>query len=33
MKKITATDPLARSADLVADNVERLRSLFPDAFT
>lgn len=33
MKKITATDPLARSADLVVDNVERLRSFLPGAFT
>lgn len=33
MKKITATDPLARSADVVADHVEHLKVLFPDAFT
>jgi len=33
MKKISATDTLARSADLVGDHVEQLRSLFPNAFT
>lgn len=33
MKKITATDPESRSADLLADNVGKLRELFPQAFT
>ena len=33
MKKITADDPLSRSTDIVADNVEHLKTLFPDAFT
>lgn len=33
MKKITATDPLARSADLVGDNLARLKSVLPSAFT
>ena len=33
MKKLTANDPETRSADVVAENVARLRSLFPEAFT
>jgi hypothetical protein len=33
MNQITAADPEARSADLVADNVARLKELFPEAFT
>ena len=33
MQPITADDPLARSADLIADNVEQLKSLFPEAVT
>lgn len=33
MKKITAEDPLARSADLFAENIAQLRVLFPEAFT
>ena len=33
MQSITAEDPLAQSVDVVADNVEKLRDLFPDAFT
>jgi adenine-specific DNA-methyltransferase len=33
MKPITADDPLAHSADVVADNVETLKSLFPEAVT
>ena len=33
MKKITANDPETRSADVVAENLEHLRSLFPEAFT
>lgn len=33
MQPITADDPLARSADPVADNIEQLKTLFPDAVT
>ena len=33
MKKITPEDPATHSVDVVADNVEHLRSLFPEAFT
>ncbi len=33
IQKLTAGDPETRSADLVAGNVERLRELFPEAFT
>ena len=33
MKKITPEDPDTRSADVVAENVERLREFFPEAFT
>lgn len=33
MKEITGNDPEARSANLIAKNVERLKSLFPEAFT
>ncbi|GAB0057108.1 hypothetical protein SIID45300_01429 [Candidatus Magnetaquicoccaceae bacterium FCR-1] len=33
MKKLTPNDPEMQSADLVAENVERLKSLFPEAFT
>ena len=33
MKKIIASDPEARSADVVAQNVERLKALFPEAFS
>ncbi|WP_424680983.1 site-specific DNA-methyltransferase [Frateuria sp. YIM B11624] len=33
MKKISATDPEARSADLVADNIARLKALFPELVT
>lgn len=32
MRKIEASDPESRSADIVADNLERLRALFPEAF-
>ena len=32
MQQITAADPETRSADLVANNVEQLKSLFPEAF-
>lgn len=33
MKKLTAADPETRSADLVAENVERLKALFPEIVT
>lgn len=33
MDKIMAGDPETRSADIVADNLERLKALFPEAFT
>ena len=33
MKKITANDPETRSADVVAENLEHLKVLFPEAFT
>ena len=33
MEKIVASDPETRSADIVADNLERLQALFPEAFT
>ncbi len=33
MEKIVAADPVTRSADIVADNLERLKTLFPEAFT
>ena len=33
MEKIVAGDPDTHSADIVADNLERLRALFPEAFT
>lgn len=33
LEQITAGDPETRSADIVAGNVERLRRLFPEAFT
>ena len=33
MKKLTPEDPETRSADVVAKNVDRLRELFPEAFT
>jgi adenine-specific DNA-methyltransferase len=32
MKQLTADDNETRSADIVADNVERLRAIFPEAF-
>jgi len=32
MKKIEANDPEAQSADIVADNLSQLQSLFPEAF-
>ena len=33
MQPITPTDPLARSADLIAENVAKLRALFPELVT
>lgn len=33
MQKLTATDPETRSPDLVAENIERLKALFPDLVT
>ena len=33
MKKLTPEDPQTHSADVVAENVEHLRELFPEAFT
>ena len=33
MKTITLHDPESKSADLVAENIEQLKSLFPEAFT
>ena len=33
MKKITANDPETRSADVVVENIEHLKALFPEAFT
>ena len=33
MQKFTVDDPETKSADVVADNVEALKDLFPDAFT
>ncbi|MBU4270896.1 MAG: site-specific DNA-methyltransferase, partial [Planctomycetes bacterium] len=33
MKKLTDQDPETRSPDLVAENIEQLKALFPEAFT
>lgn len=33
IKKIERTDPEAKSADVVAENVARLRELFPELIT
>lgn len=33
MQKITADDKLAVSANVVADNIEQLKALFPEAVT
>lgn len=33
MKKLTANDTETRSADIVAGNIEQLKTLFPEAFT
>ena len=33
MKQLTASDPETHSADVVAENIEQLKALFPEAFT
>ncbi len=33
MERLTANDPETHSADIVAENVEHLRAIFPEAFT
>ena len=33
MQKIIAGDPATRSPDIVADNLAKLQTLFPEAFT
>lgn len=33
MRKLTAHDPETQSADLIADNIQQLKMLFPEAFT
>jgi len=33
MKKLTAQDPETKSADVLAENIARLKALFPEAFT
>lgn len=33
MQKLTAADSETRSADLIADNLDRRKALFPEAFT
>lgn len=33
MKTLTLTDPETTSPDLVADNIDGLKALFPEAFT
>ncbi len=33
MKKLTADDPNTKSADILADNIEKLETFFPEAFT
>ena len=33
MQKLIANDPETRSADVVAENIEHLKALFPEAFT
>ena len=32
MKKLTAQDPEAQSTDIVAENIDQIKSLFPEAF-
>jgi len=33
MKPLTANDPETKTPDVVAENVEQLKALFPEAFT
>ncbi len=33
MRKLTAQDPETKSADILAENIEQLKALFPEAFT
>ena len=33
MKPLTTTDPETKSADLLAENLDKLKALFPEAFT
>ena len=33
MEKITTSDPNTHSADIVAENIEHLKALFPGVFT
>ena len=33
MKKLTANDPETQSADVIAENIEHLKTLFPEVFT
>lgn len=33
MKKLTHNDPEMRSSDLLLENLERLKAIFPEAFT
>lgn len=33
MKKLTADDPETKSPDLIADNIEQLKALFPELVT
>jgi adenine-specific DNA-methyltransferase len=33
VKKLTAQDPEAQSTDIVAENIDQIKSLFPEAFT
>lgn len=33
MQKMTAQDPETKSADILADNIQRLKTLFPEVFT
>ncbi len=33
MKKLTDQDPETKSTDLIAENIEQLKALFPEAFT
>ena len=33
VKKLTANDPETRSADVIAENIDQLKALFPEAFT